>query len=109
MQYEQNVTRLGQMSEFTCSNTFARSTGAVTRVVGTADRKPAVASSVVESLSLVRFGVRLKMSCLEASYALGQHHQPLVGLWKESSYTQKEIAKIGVTPSNGGTIPRYML
>ena len=51
----------------TCSKTLARSTGAVTRVAGTADRKPALASSTVESLSFDLFGVRETMSCFETS------------------------------------------
>ena len=55
----------------TCRRTLARSTGAVTNVVGTADRKPAAASSPVESAELVRFGVNARMSRLEASYAWG--------------------------------------
>lgn len=55
------------MDVHTCNKTLARSTGAVTRVVGTADRNPAVASSAVERLSFGLFGVRAKMSCLETS------------------------------------------
>jgi hypothetical protein len=55
------------MHAFTCSKTLARSTGAVIRVVGTADRKPAVASSAVDSFSLVLLGVKDKISCLEVS------------------------------------------
>jgi hypothetical protein len=43
--------RRGRMdinSKLTCSKTFALSTGAVTSVVGTADKKPAVASSAID-------------------------------------------------------------
>lgn len=53
----------------TCSNTFARSTGAVTRVVGTADMKPAAASSAVERDASFRLGVKVYIRALEASYA----------------------------------------
>lgn len=44
--------------ERTCSSTFARSTGAVTRVVGTADKKPAAASSAVVREASLRVGVK---------------------------------------------------
>lgn len=49
--------------------TLARSTGAVTKVVGTAERKPAAANSGVDRCSDVRFGVRAKIIFLDASYA----------------------------------------
>jgi hypothetical protein len=38
-------------------------------VVGTADMKPAAASSAVESFSDVRLGVSVSIKLLEASYA----------------------------------------
>lgn len=77
-------------------------------MVGTADRKPAVASSAVESLSLDLCGLRDKMSCFEASYALGK--QVIIQTEKgKIEHTQKETAKIGVTPRSGGTIPLYIL
>jgi len=53
----------------TCSSTFARSTGAVTNVVGTAERKPATASSGIDKASDARLGVRAKINFFEASYA----------------------------------------
>lgn len=53
----------------TCNRTLALSTGAVMRVVGTADMNPAVASSTVDSDWLVRLGVSEKMIFLEVSYA----------------------------------------
>lgn len=46
---------------------MARSTGAVTRVVGTAERKPARASSDVDSEEDSLFGVAAKRSFLDAS------------------------------------------
>ena len=51
----------------TCKSTFARSTGAVTRVVGIADRKPAVASSGIDNSLFVLFGVAARMSSLDIS------------------------------------------
>lgn len=48
---------------------MARSTGAVTNVVGTAERKPAVANSGMDRASDVRFGVSAKISFFETSYA----------------------------------------
>ena len=53
----------------TCSSTFARSTGAVTSVVGTAERKPATASSGIDRASVARLGVTTKINFFEASYA----------------------------------------
>ena len=53
----------------TCSSTFARSTGAVMKVVGTAERKPAAASSGIDRASVARLGVREKINFFEASYA----------------------------------------
>ena len=49
--------------------TLARSTGAATRVVGRAERKPAVVISAVVSVGSARFGVRVVISFFEASYA----------------------------------------
>jgi len=49
--------------------TLARSTGAVTSVVGTAERKPAAANSAVERLSEVRLGVKVLIKALDVSYA----------------------------------------
>lgn len=62
-QHETDVTAL------TCSRTFARSTGAVISVVGTAEKKPAAASSGIDNSLLTRFGVSLRMSSFEVSYA----------------------------------------
>jgi hypothetical protein len=49
--------------------TLARSTGAVMIVVGTADIKPAAAISAVDRGSVVRLGIIVNMSFLDASYA----------------------------------------
>lgn len=70
----QNIrdTSISHVVELTCKRTLARSTGAVTTVVGTAERKPAKASSPVESVESTRFGVKPRISCLEASYAWGE-------------------------------------
>lgn len=54
----------------TCSKTLALSTGAVMRVVGTADINPAAANSAVDKELLVLLGVNAIISFLEASYAL---------------------------------------
>lgn len=51
----------------TCNRTLALSTGAVMRVVGTAERKPAVASSEMDKVLIVRSGVSEKMIFLDKS------------------------------------------
>jgi hypothetical protein len=98
-----------QLLWLTCKRTLARSTGAVTNVVGTADRKPAAASSGVESVESVRLGTTDRISLLEASYAYAKPcvraHKPLPTVYEWS--TQNERANIGVTPNSGGTTPRY--
>jgi hypothetical protein len=89
---------------------LARSTGAVIKVVGTADRKPAAASSLVESAESLRVGVKVRINRLEASYAwaesVGSEIANYMYCVREKS-TQNESANMGVTPSSGGTTPRY--
>lgn len=67
--YNDMEVYLNTSGERTCKRTLALSTGAVTAVVGIADKKPAAASSAVDNDSLVRFGVTAKISFLDASYA----------------------------------------
>ena len=65
--YECITRRMLAMDLLACKRTFARSTGAVTRVVGIADRKPAAASSGIDNSLLVRFGVKLRMRSFDVS------------------------------------------
>jgi hypothetical protein len=46
-----------QFPQHTCKRTFALSTGAVIKVVGTADKNPARANSGIDRASLALFGV----------------------------------------------------
>lgn len=49
--------------------TLARSTGAVIKVVGMAERNPAAANSEMESRSDVRFGVKAMINVFDVLYA----------------------------------------
>jgi hypothetical protein len=53
----------------TCRRTLARSTGAMTAVVGMADMKPAAASSPIDKVEFARLGERANINALEVSYA----------------------------------------
>lgn len=76
-------------------------------MVGIADKKPAAASSGIESSWLVRFGVKVYMRALEVSYAYVV--RSVGDIIAVKRLTQKDTAKMGVTPSKGGTMPRYIL
>jgi hypothetical protein len=81
----------------------------VTRVVGTADMKPAMASSLVESAESLRLGVKVRINRLEASYAWAEPLGSGIANYTlyEGKGTQNESANMGVTPNSGGTTPRY--
>jgi hypothetical protein len=84
-------TRSGMKVVHTCNKTFTRSAGPATKVAGTALNPPAIANSPIDNACLSLLGVAAYTSRLP------------------TSYPQKEMAKIGVTPTRGGVIPLYIL
>ena len=87
-------------------------------VCGIAEKNPAAVISSVLNAGSARFGVEASTNFLPRSYPYRKsaHQRKLlggqndvIGVAGEVPLTQKDTANMGVTPSRGGTIPRYNL
>jgi hypothetical protein len=81
----------------------------VTSGIGAADAKPAAASSAVGSFSDVHLGVPREYEYQTLGCITRLKVAVTAGNLDMHTVTQKDAAKIGVTPRSGGTIPRYAL